>query len=79
MHYLIGRQARTQHGPDNSWVDIIRKNCQVPGVERDILLKTAILMMQVICAFDAVLLISREAEFAPSTDSANKSDANKHA
>lgn len=77
--HLVCSHPRAQHRPDHLGIRVIRKDRQVSRIEGDVLLKTPILMVQMVCALDAVLLCPSQAEFALSAHATREPDANEAA
>ncbi|KAL1970006.1 hypothetical protein VTN77DRAFT_6411 [Rasamsonia byssochlamydoides] len=73
--YLISCHPRTQHRPNHPWINIIRQDSQIIRIQSDILLETAILMMEMVRTSNAVLLDASEAKLAPTTDPAREADS----
>jgi hypothetical protein len=71
---LISRQPRTKDWAHNLRIYIIRKNRQIIRIERNILLKAAILMVEMVGTLNAVLLRTGKTKLAPPTDAARKPD-----
>ena len=73
--YLVSGQTRAEHRPHRHRVNVIRQQRQVPGVQGDVLLKAAVLVVQMVGALDAVLLCASKAKLAPAAHTAGEPDA----
>jgi hypothetical protein len=75
--HFISRHASTQHRANQLGIDIVGQDGQIIRIQRDIFLETTILMMQMVGALHAVLLRTRETEFASATDATCEPDADQ--
>lgn len=79
MSRLVRRQSSAQNWSHDSRIDVIWQKGKVARVQSDVLLKAAVLMVQVIRAFHAVLLRSGQTELAAPADPTCESDAHETA
>lgn len=74
---LISSQTRTKHRPHNNRINIPRQNRQIIPIQHHKLLKTPILMMQMVRPRHTILLRARETELATATHAAGELDAHE--
>lgn len=73
--HLVSRESRTKYRPHNLWIDVIRQKRQIISIERNVLLKATIFVVQMVCTRHAVLLRPRKTKLAPPTDPTRESDS----
>jgi len=77
MTDFVRCKPSAENRSNNDRVDILRQDGEIICVQSDVLLETAVFMMQVIRTLNAVLLLAGEAELATSADATCKADADQ--
>jgi hypothetical protein len=74
---LVRRDAGTENGSDDGGIDILGQDGEIICIQGDILLETAVFVVQVVRAADAMLLLAGQTELAAATDATGKADADE--
>lgn len=69
-HRFVGRESCAQHRPNVDGVDVVWQDADVTRIQRNVLLERPLLMVQVVCALDAVLFGAGETGPASTADAA---------